>query len=52
MGPGPRNGPTVPAPKGWFSETERVIGAPKPRLEKSGAKIVDGPIPVKPAPTE
>ncbi len=52
MVPGPGNGPTIPAPKGWFSETERVIGALKPRLEKSGAKVVDGPIPVKPAPTE
>ncbi len=52
MVPGPGNGPTVPAPKGWFSETERVIGALKPRLEKSGAQVITGPIPVKPAPTE
>ena len=52
MVPGPGNGPTVPAPKGWFSETERVIGALKPRLERSAAKVGDGPIPVKPAPTE
>jgi peptidoglycan-N-acetylglucosamine deacetylase len=49
---GPGTGPTVPAPKGWFSETERVIGALKPRFEKSAAKIGDGPIPVKPAPRE
>jgi peptidoglycan-N-acetylglucosamine deacetylase len=52
MVPGPGNGPIVRAPKGWFSETERVIGALKPRLERSGAKVVDGPISVKPAPTE
>ena len=44
---GPGNGPTVAAPPGWSSETARVIGALKPRLEKSAA-----PIPVKPAPTE
>ena len=49
---GPGNGPTVPAPAGWRSETERIIGALKPRLEKSAAKLVSGPIPVKPAPTE
>ena len=52
MVPGPGNGPTVPAPKGWSSETERVIGALRPRLEKSAAKLGDGPIPVRPAPTE
>jgi len=52
MVPGPGKGPAVPAPLGWFSETERVIGALKPRLERSGAKVVDGPIPVKPAPVE
>ena len=49
---GPGKGPTVPAPVGWRSETERIIGALKPRLEKSAAKLVSGPIPVKPAPTE
>ena len=49
---GPGNGPTVPAPPGWFSETERVIGALRPRLDKSAAKVGDGPFPVKPAPTE
>src|SRR6516164_4984840 len=38
MVPGPGTGPTVPAPKGWSSETERVIGAVKPRLEKAAAK--------------
>jgi peptidoglycan-N-acetylglucosamine deacetylase len=52
MVPGPGTGPTVPAPKGWFSETERVIGALRPRLEKSAAKAGDGPIQVKPAPLE
>src|SRR5271155_2991956 len=34
MVPGPGTGPTAPAPQGWSSETERVIGALKPRLEK------------------
>jgi peptidoglycan/xylan/chitin deacetylase (PgdA/CDA1 family) len=48
----PGNGPTVPAPAGWVSETERVIGALRPRFDKSAAKVVSGPIPVKPAPTE
>jgi hypothetical protein len=52
MVPGPGQAPTVPAPKGWFSETERVIGALRPRLDKSPARKGDGPIPVKPAPTE
>jgi peptidoglycan-N-acetylglucosamine deacetylase len=52
MIPGPGNGPTAPAPQSWFSETERVIGALRPRLEKSAAKFGDGPFPVKPAPTE
>jgi peptidoglycan-N-acetylglucosamine deacetylase len=52
MVPGPGNGPTVAAPKGWFSETERVIGALKPRLEKPAAKVMTAPIPVQPAPTE
>jgi peptidoglycan/xylan/chitin deacetylase (PgdA/CDA1 family) len=49
---GPGNGPTAPAPKGWVSETERVIGALKPRLVKAAPKVVVGPIPVKPAPAE
>jgi peptidoglycan/xylan/chitin deacetylase (PgdA/CDA1 family) len=49
---GPGNGPTVAAPAGWFSETERVIGALKPRLDKSAVKVGAGPIPVKPAPAE
>ena len=51
-GGGPVNGPTVPAPPGWVSETERVIGALKPRLDMSAKRLADGPIPVKPAPTE
>ena len=49
---GPGNGPTVPAPPGWTSETERVIGALRPRLDKSAIKAAGGPIRVKPAPTE
>ena len=48
----PGNGPTVPAPPGWTSETERTIGALKPRLEKSAGKLRAGPFPVKPAPVE
>jgi peptidoglycan/xylan/chitin deacetylase (PgdA/CDA1 family) len=52
MIPGPGTGPTVPAPPGWVSETERVIGALKPRLEKSAARVGAGPFPVKPAPVE
>src|SRR5271165_3916888 len=52
MVPGPGNGPTAAAPPGWFSETERVIGALKPRLEKSAVKAGVGPFPVKPAPVE
>ena len=52
-GGGSGRGPTEPAPPGWTSETERVIGALKPRLEKAaGKRLADGPIPVKPAPTE
>ncbi len=50
---GPGDGPTVAAPPGWTSETERVIGALKPRLDKAASRrLADGPIPVKPAPTE
>ena len=52
MVPGPGTGPTVPAPKGWSSETERVIQALRPRFEQSAASPGDGPIPVKPAPPE
>src|SRR5580658_1022482 len=46
MVPGPGTGPTVPAPQGWSSETERVIGALRPRLDKSAARFGDGPFPV------
>ena len=42
MVPGPGTGPTAPAPKGWISETERVIGALKPRLEAAAAKPATG----------
>ena len=52
MVPGPGTGPTAPAPKGWSSETERVIGALKPRPEKPAIKGDEGPIPVKPAPPD
>jgi peptidoglycan/xylan/chitin deacetylase (PgdA/CDA1 family) len=52
MAPGPGTGPTAPAPKGWSSETEKVIGALRPRLEKPAATPGDQPIPVKPAPSE
>jgi hypothetical protein len=52
MVPGPGTGPTAPAPKGWFSETGRVTNALRPRFEKSAAKAGDGPIEVKPAPSE
>jgi peptidoglycan/xylan/chitin deacetylase (PgdA/CDA1 family) len=51
MVPGPGTGPTVAAPPGWTSETERVTGALKPRFDKA-AVTPAGPIPVKPAPTE
>ncbi len=52
-GGGSGSGPTAPAPPGWTSETERVIGALKPRLETGAGKAApDGPIPVKPAPTD
>jgi peptidoglycan/xylan/chitin deacetylase (PgdA/CDA1 family) len=49
---GPGAGPTVPAPPGWTSETERVVGALKPRLEKSAARMAHGPIRAKPAPAQ
>ena len=51
MVPGPGNGPTASAPVGWKSETERVIGALKPRLDKR-PHVRNGPFPVKPAPAE
>jgi peptidoglycan/xylan/chitin deacetylase (PgdA/CDA1 family) len=50
--PGPGNGPTAPAPNGWSSETQRVIDALRPRLDKSALHPGDGPIPVKPAPPD
>ena len=49
---GPGTGPTVAAPPGWVSETERVVGAMRPRYDGGSAKAPAGPIPVKPAPTE
>jgi len=49
--PGPGTGPTAPAPKGWSSETEKVIGALR-RFEKSTAKAGDGANSVKAAPAE
>ncbi len=53
MVPGPGNGPTVDAPPDWRSETERTIGALKPRLDKAATTAAPaGPIPVEPAPSE
>ncbi len=52
MVPGPGHSPTALAPKGWFSQTERVIGALRPRLDRNAARKGDGPIAVKPAPTD
>jgi len=49
---GPGNGPTAPAPAGWVSETGRVTGALKPRLDKAAAPLSPGPFAVKPAPVE
>lgn len=49
---GPGNGPTVDAPAGWVSETERTVGALKPRFDGSAPRPPAGPIPVKPAPSE
>ena len=50
MVPGPGRMTTVPAPRGWFSETERVIRSLRPRLEKHAAGGSVRPIPVKRAP--
>jgi len=49
---GPGTGPTVAAPVGWVSETGRVTGALKPRLDKSAPKAPPGPFTVEPAPVE
>ena len=49
---GPGNGPTVDAPPGWTSETERTLNALKPRLEKASQTVKTGPIEVKPAPVD
>ena len=50
---GPGHGPTSDAPGGWSSETEKTIGALKPRLEGPPPPAAPAtPIPVKPAPTE
>lgn len=49
---GPGTGPTVAAPQGWVSETERTVGAMRPRYDGGSAKTPAGPIPVKPAPRE
>ena len=49
---GPGNGPTVDAPAGWTSETERTLNALKPRLEKASQTVKSGPIEVKPAPVD
>jgi len=49
---GPGTGPTTPAPAGWISETGRVTGALKPRLDKTAPARPAGPFPVLPAPVE
>ena len=50
MVPGPGTGPTSPAPPGWTSETERVISARRPRLDRHAAHGPDRPMQIKPAP--
>lgn len=45
-------GPTFPAPAGWVSETGRVTGALKPRLDQGFPSRPAGPFPVGPAPAE
>ncbi len=52
MVPGPGAGPTVDAPPGWVSETERTVGAIKPRLDGAAPRGAATPIPVLPAPSE
>jgi peptidoglycan/xylan/chitin deacetylase (PgdA/CDA1 family) len=47
---GPGMGPTADAPPGWSSETERTIGALKPRFDGAERPAATGPIEVKPAP--
>jgi peptidoglycan/xylan/chitin deacetylase (PgdA/CDA1 family) len=44
MVPGPGHMATAPAPKGWFSVTERTIDALKPRLEKAAARKSGTPV--------
>ena len=44
MVPGPGHMATAPAPKGWFSDTERTIDALKPRLEKAAARNSRAPV--------
>lgn len=48
---GPGTGPTMDGPPGWVSETERTVGALKPRFDGAGLPA-NGPIAVMPAPTE
>ncbi len=50
MIPGPGHMTTAPAPKGWFSETERAIRVLRPRLKRHAARRSDKPIPVKRVP--
>jgi hypothetical protein len=53
MVPSPGAGSTVDAPPGWVSETERAIGALRPRVDRAAAaRTPSGPIPVLPAPSE
>ena len=47
MTPGPGHGPVVDASKGWTSETEKIIGRLKPRLDS--ANVPATPTPATPA---
>jgi len=48
MVPGPGQGPTVDAPGGWSSATEKILGRFHPRL--LGTPVAPGPAPMSPAP--
>jgi len=48
MVPGPGQGPTVDAPGGWSSATEKILTRLHPRL--LGTPVAPGPAPMSPAP--